>query len=260
VRAAQQNRETLGGTFSIESNLIDQPPALSRSVPWARLVGEFIVIVAGVLAALAADSWNDSRLERRDEAQYLVQLHAELVDDTLNFRFILDWIDRKELGLQRLDAVLSSAAATFDPDTVLADLTAAPNFGWNVGPLAGEATFEDLRSSGKLGLISNRDLRAQIIKYYEEAESEDRRLQARRTPYPALSYQLVRFRRERGQADELAVSDDVGTLLEELRRSELPSYVLAESNRASFTRASITGMQELAVRMLNAIAEELSVG
>jgi len=238
----------------------EQPLTPPRTVPWTRLIGEFVVIVSGVLVALAADSWNDSRLEREEERQYLERLHTEVATDTVNFRFILGWMDRKEIGLQRLEAVFSSATAPFDADTVLADLTAAPNFGWNVGPLAGEATFEDLRGSGKLGLIRDPDLRGQIIGYYEEAESEDRRLQARRTPYPALSYQLIPFSREGSQTDEFAVSGDVRALLETLRRSELPSYVLAESNRASFTRASIMRMRELAMKLLRSISDGLGDG
>ena len=66
-------------------------------------------------------------------------------------------MDQKETALRRLDAVLSSRSSDFDPDTVLADLTAAPMFAWNAGPLTGTATFEDLRSSGRLRLIRGGD-------------------------------------------------------------------------------------------------------
>ena len=34
-------------------------------------------------AALAADSWNDGRLERAEEHQYLLRLHAEVAEDYL---------------------------------------------------------------------------------------------------------------------------------------------------------------------------------
>jgi len=237
--------------------MADDPTHLRRPIPWGRLVGEFVVIVTGVLVALAADSWNDRRLERVEEREYLERLFASVARDTTNYVSILSWIDQKEAGLARLDSVLSSSAASYDADQLLVDLTAAPNYGWNVGPIAAEATFEDLRSSGKLGLIRNPDLRNAILEYYWEAETEDRRLMARRTGYPLASYELVPFRRSAEDMDEYATSADVEELVARLRRSELPSHILAETNRASFIRGSISRMHDQARMLITAIGSEL---
>ncbi len=214
------------------------------------------MIVFGVLVALAADSWNDSRLDRIDETEYLARLESAIASDTAGFRFILDWMDRKETGLRRLDALLSSRTSDFEPDTVLADLTAAANFGWNVGPLAGTATFEDLRSSGRLGLIRDQNLRGEIIEYYETAEGEDRRMEARETQYPHISYQLVPFSRGPSNS-EYAGAEDVDVLLDAIRSSELPRHILAEANRARFIRGSIIDLRQRAVELLKSIADEL---
>ncbi len=215
------------------------------------------MIVFGVLVALAADSWNDSRLDRIDETEYLARLESAIASDTADFRFILDWMDRKETGLRRLDALLSSRTSDFEPDTVLADLTAAANFGWNVGPLAGTATFEDLRSSGRLGLIRDQNLRGEIIEYYETAEGEDRRMEARETQYPHISYQLVPFSRGPSNEDEYARAEDVDVLLDAIRSSELPRHILAEANRARFIRGSIIDLRQRAVELLKSITDEL---
>lgn len=240
------------------------PPPRAHRLAWPRLVGEFFVIVFGVLVALAADAWNDRRLDRIDEADYLARLHSAIASDTANFRFILDWMDRKETGLRRLDALLSLPGSEFSPDTVLIDLTAAANFGWNVGPLVGTATFEDLRSSGRIGLIRDSGLRSQIIEYYETAEGEDRRMQARRTEYPHISYQLVPFARdfEPGSStdDEFASSDDVEALLGRIRDSELPRHILAETNRAHFVRGSVSELRQDAFELLDSIEAALLAG
>ena len=222
------------------------------------------MIVFGVLAALAADSWNDSRVDRGDEREYLARLQSAVAGDTVNFRSILDWMDRKEIALRRLDAVLSSRGSDLDPDTVLADLTAAPMFAWNAAPLTGMATFEDLRSSGRLRLIRDRDLRGQVIQYYETAETEERRIEARRTQYPHISYQLVRFARSlepgpRGD-DEYAWAEDVEVLLDTIRVSELPRHIGAEMNRALFIRGSVTALRQRAFELLDSIADELESG
>jgi hypothetical protein len=216
------------------------------------MAGEFVVIVLGVLVALAADAWNDSRLERKEEALYLQRLHTSIVSDTLYYRFVLDWMDRKEMALERLDVLLTSPDTGFHPDTVLADWAAAPNFGWNVGPLASEATFEDLRSSGKLGVIQDPGLRSQVIEYYESAAGEDRRIEARRTAFPTVAYRLIPFDRAES-ASEFATASDVSALLGKIRESELPGYILAETNRANFIRGSITRIQGLAAELLDAL-------
>jgi hypothetical protein len=45
-----------------------------RPLPWARLLAEGAVIVAGVLIALTADRWMQGRDDRELEREYLVQL------------------------------------------------------------------------------------------------------------------------------------------------------------------------------------------
>ena len=48
---------------------------------WARMIGEFTIIVVGVLVALALDQWASSRADRVTEAEYLTALVADLEAD-----------------------------------------------------------------------------------------------------------------------------------------------------------------------------------
>ena len=45
-----------------------------RNLPWARWLGEFMVIVVGVLVALAVDEWRGSVAQAAEERALLVQL------------------------------------------------------------------------------------------------------------------------------------------------------------------------------------------
>ena len=227
----------------------------------SRAFGEFAVIVLGVLVALGADAWNDHRLDRLAELEYLSRIHGDLAQDTLQYDFVLSWMDRK---LEALDSVASwtrNTGATPDSAYLARRLAAAANFGWNVGPLGTTATFEDLRSTGKLGLISNADLRTQLIRYRENADAEDRRIQARKTGYPLVAYQIVGTsdEPEPGEfgASETVEFESAEALLAELRASELRSHTLAERNRAIFIRQSMRGLREQASSLLLQIAEEL---
>jgi hypothetical protein len=226
---------------------------------WKRLrsggpaaLAELILIGAGVLLALAVDGWNDSRLDGIEEAGYLDRIRAELEDDTTHFNFILGSIDSKEASLLRLRSLLESSVP-IPPDSgqFLDDLGQSANFGWNVGPLTRSASYEDLRSSGKLGLIRNPALRLAMVRYYSVAEGEDRRMEARKTAYPMLAYRVVPRRTEYSPELEPAFGvDAVRGLLAEARKAGLSGEIIAELNRARFVRGSITGLKEQAIELL----------
>lgn len=228
----------------------------------SRAFGEFAVIVLGVLVALGADAWNDRRLDRLDELEYLSRVHGDLTQDTLQYDFVLSWMDRKLEALDSVASWIRDTDATPDSAELAQRLAAAANFGWNVGPLGTTATFEDLRSTGRLGLISNPDLRTQLIRYRENAQAEDRRIQARKTGYPLTAYRLVRSSAEPepGEfgASEAVEFQDAAVLLGELRASELRFHIPAERNRALFVRQSIRGLREQASSLIVQIADELS--
>jgi hypothetical protein len=226
---------------------------------WPRIVGEFVIVVSGVLVALGVNSWNGRRLDRIEESEYLNRLSADLREDIASYDFVLDWMDKKEASLRRLAPVLGSSAGSVpDAETFRKDLANATNFGWNVGPLATDATYEDLRSSGKLGLIRDADLRLTVIHHYDQAEATDRRIEARRTEYPLIAYRLIPQARDFAASShggsEITDAVDVEELLVNLRASDLPSHVLAETNRALFIRNAVGDLRTETVDLLNRVA------
>ena len=227
----------------------------------SRALAEFAVIVLGVLVALAADAWNDRRLDRLEEHEYLSRIHSDLIQDTLQYAFLLAWMDRKQVALDSVARWLSDERVTPDSAVMAPHLAAASNFGWNVGPFGTNATFEDLRSSGKLGLIEDADLRTRLIRYREDAESEDRRIQARKTGYPLTAYTLIPSSGD-PEPGEFGASENVefesaSALLATLRNSELRTQVLAERNRALFIRQAVLRLRAQATGLIALVAEEL---
>lgn len=119
----------------------------------------------------------------------------------------------------------------------------------------------DLRSSGKLGLIRNHDLRTSIVASYQSADSEGRRIEARRTEYPRIAYRLVPSARmaEPGKfgASEQVAPGDLEVLLRAIRSSDLAPHIVAERNRALFILNVASGLRAEAVQLLEDIAMEL---
>jgi hypothetical protein len=60
--------------------MIMRKPRLSSLRTVKRVLGELLLIVAGVLSALALDSWWEDQQDRQEETGYLEQLLLDLRD------------------------------------------------------------------------------------------------------------------------------------------------------------------------------------
>ena len=130
-------------------------------------VGEFLVIVAGVLAALAVDQWKDALDARRLESVYIQRLRADLEADTASFaEFERTFIASKVAVLRNLlsdDAVVRLG----ERSDLLADLSYSS---FKALPPNRPATFEELESTGALNLLRDPELRGAISAYYSGFE------------------------------------------------------------------------------------------
>ncbi len=155
-------------------------PLRNRSALFARLLGEFTVIVLGVLAALAADRWNQGRLDQQLAASYPARLVAELTADSLRLEAHRREADRAiARGLALLEVVQSTA-----PDSTGRRLY----YGCSAGalPHPGGATFNEIQNTGGLRLLST-EVQQTLFDYYGfvggiRGRIEDAR-RAERTPY-----------------------------------------------------------------------------
>ena len=131
------------------------------------LFGEFVIIVAGVLAALAVDQWKDALDDRGLEARYIERLRADLEADTAEFaEFERTFVAAKTSVLRDLLAE--------DP---LSRLSERPNLMEDLRysrfialPTNRPATFEELQSTGGLSLLRDIELRGAISSYYSGFE------------------------------------------------------------------------------------------
>ncbi len=128
---------------------------------WKYAVGEVLLIVVGITIALAANSWYETRQERRDELQVLEQIQQALEIDLVEFesRYALE--TRIFQNVSALMEHMQSAAA-YDPGII-------PYFRsvrrW-VGVGTNSAPYEALKSTG-FDLISSSRLQLALIYYYE---------------------------------------------------------------------------------------------
>ena len=128
-------------------------------------LGEIVLVVIGILIALAVNNWNQENKEHRLGDDLLIRIHRNLVQDTINFRNTIDRNNalREDLkgllvdlydGVENIEEV-QNMSKTWD---LLLDQAFAPN----------DNTYQSMVSSGTLGHIRNPELKEEIVALYSE--------------------------------------------------------------------------------------------
>jgi len=209
---------------------------------WLRAIGELVIIVAGVLIALAADEWNDDRIAAAGESRYVERIVADLDTDIRMLEFRLDALEQKEASLVRVAEQMRTGVVR-DPSAFLQDIVIGANFGWNQG-LAQRATYDELIGSGSFGLLREPGIRALVSDYYRDFSDKENRIEERETGYPDLTYALVPralvvtddglvYERD---VDPTLSAESIDRIVSEIFETELLPMVTAESNFGKFVR------------------------
>ena len=222
-------------------------------------LGELVIVVAGVLIALAVDQWNDGRLARIEERTIVERLISELNTDLAGLDSEALALDSKESSLHRVRSILLDTDNPInDPEAFLRDIIDGANYGWNQFA-AQHTTFDELLGSGKFGLIQDAFLREGIASYYAFDTGRQRRIDARETQYPEISYWLVPRKNEGlfedGFARSFEIEPDlsdvsIDRLLTDVRSSDLGTHVSAEINLARFVRNLSVRMRDICLDLI----------
>lgn len=141
---------------------------MSTRLNWRLLLGEFVVIVVGVLVALWVDQLREARVNAGLEVEYLESLLTDLDADLAQFDSTEAWMRRSETAAATVLALYEGSPPTEN----VADLVAAvETAGWQFVPTITRNTIDDLRSTGNLRLIRDPDLRRAIASYYLTVEN-----------------------------------------------------------------------------------------
>jgi hypothetical protein len=155
---------------------------------YGRWAGEFVVIVLGILAALAVDSWSEERSNRILEREYLARIKEDLEWDLAEVEeairaSILQGRSATTL-LYELNDPLADHVPGFNSDRLSAiDFTipAHKEFHHPLKRLVWWAartrsfdprrnTYDELLATGRIVVVDNSELRASIINHYSLVE------------------------------------------------------------------------------------------
>ena len=203
---------------------------------WQYAIGELVIVVAGVLVALAIEQWNDDRLERIEAGEILQHLLIDLREDLKDVDLMIRLVRDKQESLSRVKSVFESGKRPENEQQFLRDLVIGANLGWNQFR-PNNTTYQEALSSGKLSLIRVGALRTAISLYYFDFTNTINRADERETLFPQLSYQLIPrhsdLTLEALREVEHHLSDDqTARLVDNALRSSIGDHVIAEMNLA----------------------------
>jgi hypothetical protein len=128
-------------------------------------IGEIVLVVIGILIAVQINNWNESRKSDNQETLYLERLLLENKQDLLTFAKSIEDLKKGNQSIRELAAALNNNQVH---DSVLLNSVRDyliygchyPFFNPST------STFEDLSSTGNLGVIKDTELRDLIVSHY----------------------------------------------------------------------------------------------
>jgi len=133
---------------------------------WIKYGFETLVVIIGILLALALNNWNENRLQNIHETQYLNGLITDLKVDTTYYD---ERITRAEYIMKANREIIHEMYQT---QHNLEEVNALFNkAGWDSEQLTTRnTTYIELKSSGNINIIKNQGLKDAIINYYRRNE------------------------------------------------------------------------------------------
>ena len=158
---------------------------------FSRILLELLIIVIGILIALALDSWNQEREDRALSQEYMDRLVADIRSDVVLANQLLVGLESKSSSLAFLaDLASDHSSTTSNPSAILQALPETLMLAFNA-PSVRTATFDDMMSTGRLSLITSITLRDKVLEYYDLGTNSEQRLEGRMTRYPLNVFENV---------------------------------------------------------------------
>ena len=133
------------------------------------LLGELVIVVLGVVIALAANGWFEDWREQQTESRYLDRISHELNAGHEGLKIFLERNNLSRSATAQLLELLSAKEP--DPADLVENFLYASQTGGTVAELRHDVTFNELVSTGTFDSISDPNLRAEIAAYYRAADN-----------------------------------------------------------------------------------------
>jgi len=130
------------------------------------LAAEFVLVVAGVMVALAVDTAFENRRDSELRDEYIERVRADVEHDRLALEYRVQFFhDVQVFSQQFLDWL--DTDTPLDKETVLAAFYSSEIWPF----VASQSTYQDLLSTGSIRLIDDINLRTSLATYHNQANT-----------------------------------------------------------------------------------------
>jgi len=140
-----------------------------RNQEWTAIGIDFVIVVVGVFVGIQVSNWNGQRAEDVKARAYLARVDGNLQTDLQSIeRRVVFWSEVIDYGKQAIHYAETGELVDGSAwKTVLAFYQASQLWQW----VPTDATYQEMRSGGELGLIRDETLREALSQYYLESGS-----------------------------------------------------------------------------------------
>lgn len=224
-------------------------------------LSETVVVVVGVLLALALNDYWIAREERQLELQYLQRLETDMTGDA---GYINDFYkDRIALKLKSLNSIApvirGHSPLPDDLEEFLIDVSLGAIGGASPNRWVSSGTYNDLVSTGNLRLIADVNLRQEISRYYQWAEALLSRSRGRTTEYAAVVHSVFPSELRAEMTTEDIKAFGIDRAVARVMQPDFQDLLNQEFNFAYFVLRERVGFSDQGVALVEKIQARVEI-
>ena len=140
-----------------------------KTQQWLAVVVDLLIVIVGVFIGIEAANWNTSRQDRQEERRYYGQIIVDLDSDLKAFGDAQRFARANDLaGEFVLASLTDDAVARRHPGRFASSIVTA---GFLYFPSPSRQTYDELISTGNLGLLRDDEMKRAISQYYALADA-----------------------------------------------------------------------------------------
>ena len=122
---------------------------------WAAIAIEFVLLVLGVFLGIQVANWNEQRTTDRQAGIFTERLRADLLIEAWTYEYLIAYYGEVSSNAERALAALEGRSDASNEQLLISSYRATQ---FNLGAKR-RATYDEMRSTGTLGLVTNAALR-----------------------------------------------------------------------------------------------------
>jgi len=132
-------------------------------------IGEIILVVIGILIALSINNWNENRISRIKELKYFEGIKSDLLKDIISLdQHLKSRANKIESARDIIEHIEGKPIEDYiELNNKIFDIVASGHFKET------NITFDELKSSGNLNIISNDSIKNTLLELQSLYESND---------------------------------------------------------------------------------------